>query len=133
MDSRFTIHRVGGQRQETNSPDYTSLGGSTTLAGHGNGGNCVSRVPQDPVRPNCPPRVHTKFEAKRARVPNAADTKLRSRVPGGSPFKSGRASFGPQLSSLRDTFVTDCDFDGALIAKEEKKKKGRKKWRECKK
>lgn len=93
----------------------------------------VSRVPQDPVRPNCPPRVHTKFEAKRARVPNAADTKLRSRVPGGSPFKSGRASFGPQLSSLRDTFVTDCDFDGALIAKKEKKKKGRKKWRECKK
>lgn len=100
------------------------------MAGHG---NCVSRVPQDPVRPNCPPRVHTKFEAKRARVPNAADTKLRSRVPGGSPFKSGRASFGPQLSSLRDTFVTDCDFDEALIAKKEKKKKGRKKWRECKK
>lgn len=92
------------------------------MAGHGNGGNCVSRVPQDPVRPNCPPRVHTKFEAKRARVPNAADTKLRSRVPGGSPFKSGRASFGPQLSSLRDTFVTDCDFDGVLIAKKRKEK-----------
>lgn len=94
------------------------------LAGHGNGGNCVSRVRRAPcVQIALRGCIPNSKRSTRARA-KTADAKLRSRVPGESPFKSGRVSFG--LSSFRDTFVTDCDFDGTLICKKKKKKEGRK-------
>lgn len=123
LESRFTIHRVSVANARKRTRRITSLGGSTTLPVHGNDGNCVSRVRRAPCV-QIALRGCILNSSKRAR-PRAktADTKLRSRVPGESPFKSGRVSFGTPLFA---TYLLrlNCDFDGALICRK-KRKEGR--------